>query len=717
MKVIKRNGITESFNINKIVEAVAKAVIEVDGSADYDFAKSVGEKVKEKCLSQRVVSVEDIQNYVEEILMESNRKDIARAYVRYRYIKEITRDTNKAYDSILRLLDGSNKELKYENSNKNSDVASTQRDYMAGEVSKDLTRRTLLPKDIVEADEAGIIHFHDKDYFAQHIFNCFRGDTKFISNKGVKPFCAFQDGESILVPTHTGEWKKATVKKYGIKNVNKITLKRGGWTEKIIYATSNHRWILKDGQLTTNLKVGDYLLKTPSIAQYDWEDLTQEEKVVWCYGFAYGDGSFHSKPYEYSVVRLCGNKNRYKNNFIEAGFSVTYPNCFNGDASIIIPGYNKNTIPKNLDEETYKIFIHGLLSADGHHVNVTGSNTKNEFRGIQVTGSSKIDDISQLLEMAGYYISSEDDLTNQITNYGKRSDITKLFRIQSEQTYRNWRVTSIEKNVEEVETWCLEVEDNHSFILSGGIVTGNCCLINLEDMLQNGTVVNKTRIDKPHSFSTACNIATQIMACVASGQYGGQSISLSHLAPFVDESRKKFKKQVEKELQHLEVAEKEKNELIESITENRVLEDIKRGVQTMQYQINTLNTSNGQTPFVSVFMYLNEVKDSQTKEDLAKIIEEVLKQRIQGVKNEKGVYIAPTFPKLIYCLEEDNITEDSKYWYLTKLAAECTARRMVPDYISEKIMKKLKLSKGEKEGEGDVYSPMGLRHTSPCKTS
>lgn len=291
MEVIKRNGITESFNINKIVEAVAKAVIEVDGSADYDFAKSVGEKVKEKCLSQKTVSVEDIQNYVEEVLMESNRKDIARAYVRYRYIKEITRDTNKAYDSILRLLDGSNKELKYENSNKNSDVASTQRDYMAGEVSKDLTRRTLLPKDIVEADKAGIIHFHDKDYFAQHIFNC--------------------------------------------------------------------------------------------------------------------------------------------------------------------------------------------------------------------------------------------------------------------------------------------------------------CLINLEDMLQNGTVINKTRIDKPHSFSTACNIATQIMACVASGQYGGQSISLSHLAPFVNESRKKFKKQVEKELQHLEVTEKEKNELIESIAENRVLEDIKRGVQTMQYQINTLNTSNG----------------------------------------------------------------------------------------------------------------------------
>ena len=219
----------------------------------------------------------------------------------------------------------------------------------------------------------------------------------------------------------------------------------------------------------------------------------------------------------------------------------------------------------------------------------------------------------------------------------------------------------------------------------------NCCLINLEDMLQNGTVINKTMIEKPKSFSTACNIATQIIAVVASGQYGGQSISLAHLAPFVQSSREKIRKEVENEYKLFDDENVHQNQTtINMIVERRVREEIKRGVQTMQYQINTLNTSNGQTPFITVFMYLNEVEDEQTKSDLALIIEEVLNQRYLGVKNEVGVYITPSFPKLIYVLEEDNIKEGTKYWYLTELAAKCTAKRLVPDYISEKIMKQVK---------------------------
>ena len=706
--VKKRDGRNQVFDKSKIIKAVLSAFDDVDGEIT-EYAKLKAKNIAdyiENIAKDKQLDIEEIQDLVENGLMSTRRKDVAKAYITYRDLRTRIRG-NSIDKQIKEIIEGNNEYWNTENSNKNPQIASTQRDYMAGQISTDLTRRELLPTDVIAAHDAGIIHFHDADYFAQHIFNCFRGDTKFISNKGVKPFCAFKDGENVLVPTHTGEWKKAIVKKYGIQNVNKITLKRGGWTEKIIYATDNHRWILKDGQSTTNLKVGDYLLKTPSIAQYDWEELTQEEKVIWCYGFAYGDGSFHKEPYEYSNIRLCGNKNRYENNFREAGFSVTHPNSFNGDASIIIPGYNKNTIPKNLDEETYKIFIHGLLSADGHRTNTAGSNTKNEFRGIQITGSSKINDISQLLEMAGYYISSEVDLTDQITNYGKRSDTTKSFRIQSEQTYRNWRVTSIEKNVEEVETWCLEVEDNHSFILSGGIVTGNCCLVNLEDMLQNGTVINGTMIEKPHSFSTACNIATQIIAVVASGQYGGQSISLAHLAPFVDISRQKIREEVAYELSNL--TDLTNNEdIINKIAEERLKKEIERGVQTIQYQINTLNTSNGQTPFVTVFMYLNEAKSEQEKQDLALIIEEVLKQRYQGTKNEVGVWITPAFPKLIYVLEEDNIHEDSKFYYLTKLAAKCSAKRLVPDYISEKIMKELK--------EGNCFPVMGCRSAlSPWK--
>ena len=235
----------------------------------------------------------------------------------------------------------------------------------------------------------------------------------------------------------------------------------------------------------------------------------------------------------------------------------------------------------------------------------------------------------------------------------------------------------------------------------------NCDLVNLEDMLQNGTVISGTLIEKPHSFSTACNIATQIIAQIASNQYGGQSISLTHLAPFVDVSRKKIRRTVMEEIKSFGVEPSE--EAISSVVENRLRDEIRRGVQTIQYQVVTLMTTNGQAPFITVFMYLGEARSAQEQHDLAIIIEETLKQRIEGVKNEKGVWITPAFPKLIYVLEEDNITEDSKFWYLTKLAAKCTAKRMVPDYISEKKMKELKLSKGETPGHGDVYTCMGCR--------
>lgn len=229
----------------------------------------------------------------------------------------------------------------------------------------------------------------------------------------------------------------------------------------------------------------------------------------------------------------------------------------------------------------------------------------------------------------------------------------------------------------------------------------NCCLVNLEDMLQNGTVISRTLIEKPHSFHTACNVATQIVAQVASNQYGGQSITLSHLAPFVDISRQKIRKEVEAEWEGIEGKESH----IDDIVEKRVREEVKKGVQTIQYQVNTLLTTNGQTPFVTVFMYINEVPDGQVRKDLALIIEEVLRQRLEGVKNEKGAWVTPAFPKLVYALTENNMEPDSPYYYLTELAARCSAKRLVPDYLSEKIMKQLKV---DSNGNGNVYPPMGL---------
>lgn len=405
MKIIKRSGIEEIFDPEKIVTAVSKANESVVPSARMSpiQIKRIAEDVESAALNiNRSLSVEEIQDMVEDQIMNQRAFDVARRYITYRYNRALVRKANTTDEQILSLIECNNEEVKQENSNKNPTVNSVQRDYMAGEVSKDITKRILLPADIVSAHEQGIIHFHDADYFAQHMHNC--------------------------------------------------------------------------------------------------------------------------------------------------------------------------------------------------------------------------------------------------------------------------------------------------------------DLVNLEDMLQNGTVISGTLIEKPHSFSTACNISTQIIAQVASCQYGGQSISLTHLAPFVDISRKKIKKQVEVELKSID--DNVTEEQISQITEKRLREEVKNGVQMIQYQVVTLMTTNGQAPFVTVFMYLNEAKNEQEKSDLALIIEETLRQRYKGVKNEKGVWITPAFPKLIYVLEEDNIHPDSKYYYLTELAAKCTAKRMVPDYISEKIMLQNKI---DKKGEGHCYTCMGCR--------
>ena len=412
VKVIKRDGREVDFDSSKILVAIQKAnreVEEIDKISETDFDEIVAD-VSDDCKSiRRAIGVEEIQDFVEEELVDGGYVEVARKYIRYRYNRELIRKSNTTDETILSLINQENEELKQENSNKNPVVLSTQRDYMAGEVSKDLTRRILLSEEIVKAHDEGIIHFHDMDYFAQHSYNC--------------------------------------------------------------------------------------------------------------------------------------------------------------------------------------------------------------------------------------------------------------------------------------------------------------CLINLKDMLQNGTMISETRIDTPHSFATACNIATQIIAQVASNQYGGQTISLAHLAPFVEVSRKKIRQEVEEEMDKIlnsvgESQDLQHEELIDELVEKRVRKEVARGVQTIQYQINTLLTTNGQAPFLSEFMYLNEAKNEQEKKDLALVIEETLLQRIQGVKNARGEWITPAFPKLLYVLEEDNITENSPFWYLTELAAKCTAKRMVPDYISEKIMLRDKV---DKNGNGNVYGCMGCR--------
>ena len=554
--VVKRDGRIVQFDPKKIYAAISAAnrnFKNTDHELSEEDVRSITDRVTAKCNSyDRNVSVEEIQDFVEREISKISF-EVAKHYITYRYTHSLIRQKNTTDEKILDLIGLHSQEAKDENSNKNPVINSTQRDYMAGEVSKDLTERILLPKEIVEAHKKGIIHFHDSDYYAQHMHNCFSGDTKFITDIGVRSFDSFNDGDKVYVKDFNGETRLATVHSYGEQELYSVTLQNGKM-RKTVLCTKNHRWMLDDGSITTDLSIGDKIFKTP----------------------------------------------------------------------VNIESYN--------------------------HIN-----------------------------------SEDEDVGEYDFEFANDTDTL-------------WEVVSIEFSKKDV-VWCVEEPVTHTFLLEDGIVTGNCDLVNLDDMLQNDTVITGTLIEKPHSFSTACNIATQIIAQVASNQYGGQSITLRDLAPFVDISRKKIRTNVIKEFEATGITNISDDE-IDKIVEIRVRDEVKRGVQTIQYQVVTLLTTNGQAPFITVFMYLNEARNEQEKKDLAMIIEEVLIQRYQGVKNECGVWITPAFPKLVYVLEEDNVHEDSKYWYLTELAAKCTSRRLVPDYVSEKMMLKLK---------GDVYPPMGCR--------
>lgn len=536
--IMKRSGERVPFNESKIVRAIEKANAEVtiplEKMSTEKIAEIAAQIRRDAENAGRDLSVEEIQDKVEDSLMIAGYCTLARLYITYRYKHNLDRKKStldKKIESLINVkvnkdgsVSGGNEEVNQENSNKDTKVLSVQRDYMAGEWSREYTNRNLLPEDVVNAHRSGLIHVHDTDYMAQPEHNCFSSKTEFVTRNGVVSFADCKDGQVVEVLDKDSVWREATVKCYGKQKLQDVVLKKND-EGKLVSCTANHRWILSDETVTTALKEGDVLY--------------------------------------------------------------------------------------------------------GH-----------------------------------------------------------LWKVDS--------ITECDGALEDV--WCVEEPVTHSFTLAGGIVTGNCCLINLEDMLQNETCISGTKIERPKSFMTASTVASQIIAQVASSQYGGQTISLAHLAPFVDISRQKILKRLSKEMSDIGIEVTE--EKLKELAEKEVRKEVENGCQTLQYQLITLQTTNGQAPFVTVFMYLNEAKNEREKEDLALLIEVMFKQRMLGVKDSSGYYITPAFPKLIYCLQEDNIREDGKYWYLTELAAKCTAKRMVPDYISEKKMLELK---------GDVYPSMGCR--------
>ena len=685
-KVIKRNGKVVDFDKNKIYTAVTKAFMEVDGRLS-DYASNKGRDISNYVAEiKNSLSVEEIQDIVEERLMACDRKDVARAYIRYRYRKEIMREGNTTDKTILELIGGDSEYWNTENSNKNATIVTTQRDYIAGTASTDITRRLLLDKDITEAHDAGIIHFHDADYFAQRMHNCFSGDTKFVTSEGIKTFNSFHSGDTTRVLDKDGNWRDATVKCYGSQSLNLITLKCGR-TLKVIKATENHRWMLKDGTITTNLSIGDSLFPLRDTASH--YEPTDDVLDYYTYGFILGDGCDSSGGG--ISARLCGNKAKMLKYFIKSNYQSRALD--NGDYYVFKNHefskqvFLNNKCWKILNLEQKMALFHGYYEADGFK----------DRNGIATSDSRLAEMIEDISALAGYHISSKNE-GHRKTNFAEDS-YQYSYRFRKYQPNNLvWKVEKIEKfdRGRERLVWCVEEPITNTFTLEGGIVTGNCCLINLNDMLQNGTLINGVMIEKPHKFITASTIATQIILGVSSSQYGGCTITLSHLAPFVRDSYNRYlNKYLEWKFSEDKAAEM-------AMKDTR--KEIEAGVQTFNYQVNSMTNTNGQSPFLSVCMYLGET--DEYKEELAMIIEEFLKQRIIGFKNRKGVYVTPAFPKLLYVLEEDNATESSPYWYLTELAAKCTAKRLVPDYISEKVMKESKINTF---GDGDAYPCMGCR--------
>lgn len=678
MRIIKRNGSEVTFSKNNIINAISKANqrVGLDIRLTAQEIKDIAKAIEDNCKNvTAAINVEDIQDMVEHQLFNTEKIALFKEYHDYRKNRENERRKNTTDDRIFSLLNGENEEIQQENANKNPNIVSTMRDYMAGEVSKDLSQRYLIPADIYQAHKEGIIHFHDMDYFAMPIHNCFSGNTKFITDKGIRQFNDFKDGDIVTVKDKDGILRKATVRNYGKQLMNIVTLNSCGNKIKL-NVTGNHRWVLKDGTITTELKVGDSLYQT---IDSRIEPKTDREIEMFCIGFSIGDGCDLKK--DATTVRLCGDKKKYKEFFIKSGWSEQSNDVMYKRFAFKQNFLNGKTWRFLSDTDKIHLF-NGYYAADG---------AKNSNR-LATADTRLCDFIEECSGLAGYYISSKKEIVHD-TNFKENATLIQYHFITSLPSNRAWNVENIEKGRRGVcEAWCVEEPITHTFTLEKGIVTGNCCLINLDDMLQNGTVISGTFIDKPKTFRNACNIASQIVAQVASSQYGGQTITASHLSKFIKPAREYFRKEFPT--------------FTDEQIEDLVKKDIRDGVQTLQYQIITLQTTNGQTPFVSVCLYLNEAENEEEKENLALVIEEILKQRIKGVKNEAGVFYANPFPKLLYVLEEDNINEDGKYFYLTKLAAECTAKRMVPDYVSEKMMLNLKK---DKRGRGNCYPPMGCR--------
>ena len=664
-KIIKRDGRTEQFDERKVYNAVYQAALA--NSSLSITAELVAHQVTEyivKNLNENK-SVSNVQKMIEDFLMSNPKTyDIARTYIEYRHDRDKIREGNgKLYNDISGFLEQTAEEFTRENANKPSNVVNTHRDLLAGILSKHVALTQILPKNLSEWHTSGFGHIHDLDYLISPLTNCLGRETAFITKEGTKTFFDFNSGDDVLALTHTGTFKKAKVYNYGYGLLNEITLKRGR-LRKTIRATANHRWLLEDGTVTTNLKVGDKLLKTPTTYNRDWATLSNSEKRAWCFGFGYADGVSRITQWgNFFTIPLIGKKQGYQELFEDAGFRVTKTKLY----PVVHLGKLEKFLPTTLTHTENEIFcfVDGLIAADGHKKYRPKLN-KNIPASIQMTGEEINDFIQTWFEPAGYYLGATLDLSCQETNYGKRNGKTIEYKLNPEQNHMAWTVTEIINTGKEEEVWCLEVEEDASFILSNGVVTGNCCLVNYQDMLENGFHIGNAFIEKPKSIGVATTVLTQIIQAVASSQYGGQTCAHidTGLKQYVELS---YNKNV-KLIRNLFGAEVKINAM--QLTE----QDVYDAMQTLIYQVNTLMSVNGQSPFITISLGLD------TSEFGRMITRNYLKIHKEGLGKDK---VTPVFPKVIFFLEEGvNMNPGDPNYDLKQLAMECCAERIYPDFIS-----------------------------------
>lgn len=685
MKVYKRNGSEQDFCLDKITNAIKKANASVSNEGklnEEQFAKVVA--TVEKFLEPfDIVKVEDIQDLVEKALMKHNRYEIAKAYILFRDQKKNAKLYDDVDEQVLAITKGQSAELRGDNANKHIDVNSSIRDYIAGTECKSLAQK-ILDKSIITAHKKGWLHYHDMDYSpVMPLHNCFSGDTELITEYGVKPFNSFKEGERITVLDFKGVRRQATVHLFEKQDFNIITLVASGKNRKVeVECTADHRWMLEDGSVTTSLKVGDRIKRLERNINVV---STEEQAKYWCFGFIIGDGCDKG---ETSLVRLCGNKNEYLSNFVKAGCFYHLESELGKDACPVTNHFGKQNFLSSkswryLNAEQKAYLFEGLMAAD-HWGN--NSITTSDERELAL--------IEECAPIAGYIISSVDSVVRS-TNY-KENALQYEIRFVSPMVenygyvVRDIRPKYIDGRKQQ--TYCVEEPVTHTFTLAKGIVTGNCDVFNIEDMLDNGFMMNDTRITPPRRFSTAANLAAQINLIISGSQYGGQTFSWAPLAKYVESTRVDCKIEL---LNILSAVPKWASWLLkpfyDKMVEVMVKRDVHVGIKTYQYQVLCHQSSNGQTPFVSNVLNLREAMGPQEQKDLAFVIEEILKRRKKGVLDKLGKPMPPLFPKLLYYTCEGlNLKEGDPYFYLTKLAAECITVRMQPDIVSEKKNREVK---------------------------